>query len=245
MQGLENFTLKARYINNKSILYLNLKTVSMKTGKIIVGLQVIAVAMLLMSCGANVTLTSWKNPENKVQVSHVVVMPLFEKLEYMKPFEQSVDAYFERQGLKSIGSLDFLNPGIKYPIADIKRKCDSVGADGVLVFVYKGTDKSESYIPPTTYYTGGFGGYWGGGYWGGGYYGGYYGGAVSTGGYWTTTKVINIHASLYVHGSKDAVWTGDMTVTDPKYVDESATAIASYIYADWQKNGLLKASMKK
>jgi hypothetical protein len=219
----------------------------MKTEKLFLGLMVVVTAFILTSCGSPVTLTSWKNPDNKSLVSNIVVMPLFEKLEYMKPFEQSVDAYFEKQGLKCIGSLDFLNPSIKYPLDDIKRKCDSLGADGILVFQYKGTDKTESYIPPTTYATGGYGGYWGGGYWGGGYYGGgaYYGGVVSTGGYWTTTAVINLSASLYTQGSKDALWTGEITVTDPQYVDQSAVNIAQYIYADWQKYGLLKYAGKK
>ena len=114
----------------------------MKTGKIYLIFLAVVAAFMLNSCGSPVTLTSWKNPDNKSQVSKVVVMPLFDKLEYMKPFEQSVDASFEKQGLKAIGSLDFLNPSVKYPIDDIKRKCDSLGADGILLFVYKGTDKS-------------------------------------------------------------------------------------------------------
>ena len=141
---------------------------------------------------------------------------------------------------------------IKYPVSDIKKKCDSLGADAILVFVYKGTDKSENYIPPTTYTTGGFGGYWGGGYWGGGYWGGGYGGGfyggasfdagstVTTGGYWTTTSVVNLKASLYTKASKDALWTSEITVTDPNYVDQSATNIAQAIYADWKKYNLLK-----
>jgi hypothetical protein len=199
-------------------------------------------AFVLASCGSSVTMTSWKNPANTTQISKVVIMPLFEKLEYMKPFEQSMNAYFSTKGLKSLGSLEFLNPSIKYPIDDIKRKCDSLGADAILVFIYKGTDKTESYVPQTTYYSGGYGGYWGGGYWGGGYYGGYYGGgAVSTGGYWTTTSVVNLTANLYVKGSKDPLWTSEIQVTDPTYVDQSATTIAGYIYGDWQKNNVLKS----
>jgi len=195
-----------------------------------------------MKCSP-VTLTSWKNPADNSQISRVVVMPLFDKLEYMKPFEQTMDAYFNSQGLKAIGSLDFLNPNVKYPIDDIKRKCDSLGADAILLFKYTGTDKTENYIPPTTYVTGGFGGYWGGGYWGGGYYGGYYGGGVvSTGGYWTTTSVVNLKASLFTHASKDPLWTGEITITDPNYVDQAASSIAQSIYADWKKNNLLKST---
>ena len=202
-----------------------------------------AVAFMITSCQAPVSLTTWKNPDVKGQISKVVVMPLFEKLEYMKPFENTMTAYFEKKGLKAIGSLDFLNPNIKYPINDIKHRCDSLGADAILLFMYKGTDKTENYIPPTTYYTGGYGGYggyWGGGYWGGGYYGGYYGGTVSTGGYWTVTHVINLSAKLYVKGSKDPLWTGEVSVTDPDYVDVAANSIAQQIYADWQKQNILK-----
>ncbi|MCX6267794.1 MAG: hypothetical protein NTW16_10615 [Bacteroidetes bacterium] len=223
----------------------------MKQTKIYFSLLAVVAAFVITSCGSPVTLTSWKNPADNSKISKVVIMPLFDKLEYVKPFEQSMDAYFTAQGMKVLGSLDILNPDIKYPLADIKKKCDSLGADAILVFVYKGTDKTESYVPPTTYTTGGFGGYWGGGYWGGGswggYGGGYYGGAgfddvntVTTGGYWTTTSVVNLKASLYTKSLNDAVWTGDITITDPNYVDQSATTIAKDIYADWQKYNLLK-----
>lgn len=219
----------------------------METRKIYFALLAVIAAFVLTSCGSSVTLTSWKNPANNTQISKVVVMPLFEKLEYMKPFEQSMCSYFQTKGLKSLGSLDFLNPNIKYPIDDIKKKCDSLGADAILVFIYKGTDKTDNYVPPTTYYTGGYGGYWGGGYWGGGYYGGYYGGGmygggvVSTGGYWATTSIVNLTANLYVKGSKDPLWTSQIQVTDPNYVDQAAVTIAGYIYGDWQKNNMLKS----
>jgi len=207
----------------------------------------VAMIFAVTSCQAPVTLTTWKNPDIKSQVANVVIMPLFEKLEYLKPFEQAMAASFSKKGLKAIGSLDFLNPNIQYPIDEIKRRCDSIGADAILLFMYQGTDKSESYIPPTTYYTGGYGGYggyWGGGYWGGGYWGGY-GGVVTTGGYWTTTSVINLSSKLYVKGSKDPLWTGEISVTDPEYVDQVASTIGNQIYADWQKQGILKYPQTK
>ena len=201
--------------------------------------------VFISSCSAPVTMTGWKNPNDNSKISKIVVLPLFDKLEYMQPFEQSMNAYFATKGLKSIGSLEFLNPTIKYPIAEIKRKCDSLGADAILVIVYKGTDKTENYVPGTTYIAGGFGGYWGGGYWGGGYYGNpYFGGVVSTSGYWTTTRVINLKASVYTHVSKEALWTAQIQVTDPKYVDEAAAKIARYIYGDWKNNNLLKSQGK-
>jgi len=187
---------------------------------------------VLSSCQSPVTLTSWKNPNDNSQISKVVIMTTFGKLEYSKPFEQSMAAYFNSQGLKAIESISFLNPTVKYADADIQRKIDSIGADAVLIFNYKGTDKSASYIPPTYY--GGWGGFYGG-------FGGYYGGGVATGGYWTTTSVVNLTAYLYnIKKSDGAIWTADISVTDPNYVDQSANTIAQNIYADWQKNNLLK-----
>ena len=212
-------------------------------------LIVILLAVIIVSCGVSTTLESWKSPEFKTGLSKVAVMPLFSKLEYLKPFEQAMCEYFNSKGLKSIGSLDFLNPSIKYPISDIKRKCDSLGVDAILVFDYQGVDKTDNYVPETTTGTGSFGGYWGGGYWGGGYYGGYsgapYNGSIVTsGGYWTTTAVVRLKANLYTHGSKTAVWTGEISVTDPQYVDLSSTAIAKKVYSDWTSQGLVKKAAK-
>lgn len=198
------------------------------------GLVVALAAAILLSCSAPVTLTSWKDPKNTAQISKVVVIPLFERLDYIKPFELAMVTYFNNQGLKSLGSLDFLNPSVKYNVADVKKKVDSLGADAVLIFKYTGTDKSANYVP-ATYYGGFGGGYWGYGYWGGG---------VATGGYWTTTSVVNLKALLYaVTNAQGAIWTGDVTVTDPNYVDQAATSIAQSIYADWVKNNLLKNPM--
>jgi len=203
----------------------------MKTRKLSSGLLVIVAGLFLTSCGTQINLTSWKNPQDNSQISKVVVMPLFDKLEYMKPFEQAMVAYFNSQGLKAIGSLDFLNPSVKYTTDAIQKKVDSLGADAVVIFKYTGTDKSASYVPATYY--GGFGGYWG--------YGGYLGDGMATGGYWTTTSTVNLKALLYTSkNTQGALWTADVSVTDANYVDQASTVIAQKIYADWQKNNLFK-----
>jgi hypothetical protein len=204
------------------------------------GLAVVIIAVVFTSCGVTTTLESWKSPEFKTGISKVVVMPLFERVEYSRPFEQAMCSYFNSRGLKSIGSLEFLNPGVKYPISEIKQKCDSLGADAILVFDYQGVDKEEQYVPETTTITTGFGGYWGRGYYGG--YSVYHGAVVTSGGYWTSTSIVKLKASLYTHGSKKAIWTGDITVTDPKYVDQASDAIAHRIYSDWKSQFILKES---
>jgi hypothetical protein len=212
----------------------------MKTQKSFSVLLLVIVAAVINSCAPSVTMTTWKNPADNTKLNKIAILPLFDKLEYTKPFEQYMCAYFNSKGIKSIGSLEFLNPNIKYPIADIKHKCDSLGADAILVFYYKGTDKTESYVPETTYVTGGYGGYWGGGYWGGYYGAPYYGGVTSTGGYWTTTSVVNLEACVYTRVSKkEGMWSATIQVTDPQYIDQISDNIAKDIYADWQKNNLV------
>jgi hypothetical protein len=63
---------------------------------------------------------------------------------------------------------------------------------------------------------------------------------MSTGGYWTSTSTVNLKANLYVKGSKDALWTSNISVTDPTYVDQVANTLGGYIYGDWKKDNILK-----
>ena len=206
----------------------------MKKSTLNFGIMAILGAAFLCSCASPITLTSWKNQKEDTKISKVVVIAMFNKLEYVKPFEQATSTFFKSQGLKCLESLDILNPTVKYTADQIRQKVDSIGADAVLVVKYKGTDKEATYVPATYY--GGFGGYWGGGF-----YGGYYGGVVASSGYWSTTSTINLSAYLYTSTIRDgAAWTGDITITDPKYVDQAATQIAQNIYTDWQKNNMLK-----
>lgn len=217
----------------------------MTRSKISIFVAFISAAILLHACQSMVTLTSWKNPNDATVINKVVIFPLFNKLEYTQPFEQSVINYFEAQGIKCLGSLDFLNPTVTYTTKEVVSKIDSLGYDGVLVFNYLGTDKSQSYVPPT--YEGGWGaGYWGGPYWGGGFYGdGYWDSGVVSGGYWVTTSTVNLKASLYVKDSHEAIWTGEITVTDPNYVDKAATIIAHDLYNNWVKDHIVVPLPKK
>ena len=208
------------------------------------GLLFTGAIFLLYNCTSPLKITTWKNPEVNTQVSKVVVMPLFEKLDYLKPFEQSVVSYFNSKGLKSLGSLEFLNPEKKYEINDIKKKCDSLGADAILIFVYEGADKTESFVAPTAYYSGyygGYGGYWAGGYWGGGYYGA----VATTGGYWETSSIFNLTAKLYVKGSKDPLWIGQISVTDPRNIDQAAYMVGGTVLADWKSEKLVRLWVEK
>jgi len=87
-----------------------------------------------------------------------------------------------------------------------RKKCDSLGANSILVFIYKGTDKQKPMsrkqiiIQGDTEVTGRR------------LLGRrllYAGAVATTGGYWTSTATINLTANLYVKGSKDPLWTSE------------------------------------
>ena len=202
------------------------------------------IAFLFTSCGSSVNMTSWTNPKEKEKIGNVVVWAMFDKLEYQKPFEQYSTAWLNNKGFKALESLNFLAPGKKYELTDLEKKFDSLGVDGILVVTYKGTDTQQTYVPPTTvaypdYYYNYYNYY----NWGYPVYG-YGANVVTTGGYWATSSVVNLHANLYANSNNDLIWTADIAVTDPQYIDEATGRIISQMYADWSQNGLLKMAVK-
>lgn len=204
----------------------------MKTRIIPAVLLAMAAIFFMFSCGTPVSLTSWKNPQSDQKVSRVVVMALFGRLDFSKPTEHAVVSYFNGHGLKAIQSLDFLNPTVKYNEEQLRQKIDSAGADGILIFTYKGTDEKQNYVPSGYY--GYYGGPWGYGWWGPPAY---------SSGYWTTTRLVSVKASLYTAKNPEgAIWTADITVTNPDYVDEAATAIAVKIFEDLGRNQLISVT---
>jgi hypothetical protein len=202
--------------------------------------SLVFIAFLFLTSCSPVTLTSWKNPKVDEQVGKIMVWGMFNKLEYEKPFEDAMSNYFTSKGLKAIPALSILNPNVKYEYTDMERIVDSIGADGILIFVYQGSDKEENYVPPTTtvypdYYYNYYGYYnW--------YYPNYAPGynVVSTGGYWTTTTIVNLQANLYGNRKDELIWTGQISITDPEYIDAAAVDIGKNIFQDLSKNGILK-----
>ena len=205
------------------------------------GLLVVLVAFFFTSCNT-ITLTSWTNPKEHQKIGNVVVWAMFDKLEYQKPFEQYATNYFVSKGFKAEESLNFIPPGQKLGLQELEKKFDSLGIDGILVITYKGTDKSENYIPPTTtvypdfYYN-----YYNYYNWGYPMYG-MGSNVVTTGGYWVSSSVVNLHANLYSNANNGLIWTAEISINDPQYIDQVSYQIAAQMYADWVKNGLLKTT---
>jgi len=203
------------------------------------GIAMTGLAFLLSGCSP-VTLTSWKNPKVNEQISKVVVWGMFNKLEYEKPFEDAMVAYFNAKGLKAIPALSFLNPTVKYEYQDIERMIDSIGADGILIFAYKGTDQEKDYVPvSTSIYPDYYYNYYGYYNWYYPYYGPSYN-VVTTGGYWTTTTIVNLNANLYGNAKDELIWTAQVSITDPDYIDTASNEIAKSVFQDWQKTNVLK-----
>ncbi len=204
------------------------------------GSFLILFAVLLTSCSP-VVLNSYMNPKAaEKNVSHLLIWGMFDKLEYRQPFEQYFAQYFSQKGIKCIGSLSILRPDKKYDYKDLEKKFDSLGVDGILIFNYQNTDKDKSYVPQTTsmypdYYYNYYSYYsWGYPLYSPGY------SVVSTGGYWTTTTVVNLTANLYGNSKDDLLWSAQIAITDPQFIDEASVQIAKTVYADFANKQLIK-----
>ncbi|MCK9219251.1 MAG: hypothetical protein PHF97_03855 [Bacteroidales bacterium] len=206
-------------------------------------LLLILVTFFFTSCNP-VSMTTWTNPKETQKIGNVVVWAMFDKLEFQKPFEQYAVNYFSSKGFKSMESLSFIAPGTKYQLKDLEKKFDSLGIDGILVVTYKGTNNSQSYVPPTTsiypdYYYNYYNYYnWGYPMYGMG------ANVVTTGGYWVTSSTVNLRANLYDNADNSLIWTAEIAIDDPQYIDQISYQVAAQMYADWQKNGLLKGVTK-
>ena len=203
-----------------------------------IGILTIIIAFLLSSC-TPVTLTSWVNPKESQKVSRIVVWAMFEKIEYAQPFEQTAVDFLNARGLKSTQALKILDFHKKYELPELEKYFKDAGADGVFLISYEGTEKSDNYVPPsTTYYPDYYYNYYSYYSWG---YPMYYSRMTvqTTGGYWVTTKVIKLRANLYSVANKGLLWSADVSVEDPKYVDEATFQIMTQVYADWQKHKLI------
>jgi hypothetical protein len=185
-----------------------------------------ATGMLALSSCTTVNLTSWKDPGSNAQINKLVVMALFDKLEYAKPFEETTASYWTTKGLKCVKSLDFMAPGQQFTSEELKEKVAQQGADAIVIFTPKSADKSVNYTPPT--YTG--------------YYRGWYGGLYSVSpGYYSESTTYHVQANLYTISDDKLIWTGDLSTTDPGSIEMAASKMAQGIYNDWIKNKIVSS----
>jgi len=54
--------------------------------------------------------------------------------------------------------------------------------------------------------------------------------------------VVNLHANLYSNSNNGLIWTAEISIDDPQYIDQVSYQVAAQMYADWAKNGLLKTT---
>jgi len=214
----------------------------MKKTSLFFSFMSIGITLFLTACSP-VTMTSWTNPQdNQIKIKTIVVWAMFEKLQYEQPFEDAIVSYLKGKGIKAIPALSILTPGVKYELPVLEKKFDSIGATSALIIAYKGTDKTQTYVPPTT--TTVYGAY-------PGYYGNYYGfynyaypvwgaNTVTTGGYWETSTTVSLVANLYGTSKETLIWTGDITYANPSSVSGAGFDVAKSIYTSWSNANFVK-----
>jgi hypothetical protein len=108
----------------------------MKKSILFSGILLILVAFLVSSCGTEVTLTSWKKPNDTSKINKLVIIGLFAKLDYITSFENVMAGFLSSKGITCVESINIMDPSEKYTSEQIKSKVDEAGADAVLIVEY-------------------------------------------------------------------------------------------------------------
>jgi len=206
-------------------------------------LVVIITVMLLPSCGPSFQVTgTWINKE-KLGHGHynsVFVIAMTPDIEARQAFENAVEEYVAREGVKVVKSLDIYGPiSSKAALPSheafmakvIEKECKSI-------FIVTLVDsKSETrYVPGTTSYTpyptygyyGSFGGYYGYNY-----------GAIYEPGYYTTDQTYFLQGNLYDSSTEEILFSIQSKATNPPELVKSSKDYAATLVNELRKQGLI------
>jgi len=172
----------------------------MKKPNYLLSLLIIAVALLLSSCGAQVkTLATWLNKENLSPEPYksIFIMVLTEDMHAKTILEHDLAVAAKARGLKVYTSIDAFGPIGLSEVKNIKdilaNKLKTLDCETVFFLALKDKQSETRYVPGTTYSPYSNYGYYGtyGGYYGYGYNAGYY-----TPGYYSTDKTYFLESNL-------------------------------------------------
>ena len=181
-----------------------------------------------------VSITSYINPNVFGQVSKVIIIPLFAKLEDVKPFEDALCSFFAKKGLQSIGSLSLLSTSESYSTNVITSKFNESGVDAVMILkvssISAGSTQSKISLPSNAYsLTEGYGSFWD------------WGGNVNKSGQWLNNQSVYLSAYLYLlKESGKLQWFAEIKIDNPQTAEQSAVVIAKKMYKDLKENALIK-----
>jgi hypothetical protein len=193
---------------------------------------VVALVLFIYSCSPVILNSYIPQGVKPAPLKKILVWAMYKNPAQERIFENSFAQFLQSRGVKCMTAMAILDPSKKYEMTSLEKKFDSLGIDGICIISYLGTQKQANYVPPQTevypdYY---------------GYYSWYYPmgyEVVTTGGYWTTTTFVNLAGKLYTNSDNKLVWTSQITIQDPNYIDDGARDIAAKVFTDWVNDGFI------
>jgi hypothetical protein len=201
----------------------------------------LALLIALSSCGTQTALeTSWRIPHQSITpMTKLAVIGVLKSHQQSTGFESAVAATFNEHGVEAVPGFSFLKGEKNLDKAEMEQRVATTGADGVLIFKVIAIDRSQQYVPPTTFITpGGFAADW----WNDLYWGYWYPAVqvVSTPGYWETYRNFRVESALYRTSDNKLVWTGISETYDPSSQVDLGASLSKVVLEALEKDGLVR-----
>jgi hypothetical protein len=222
---------------------------------LVVACALVAILGLSSCATQSVIETSWKVPVYTGKAfSKLALIAVMKSPDESKAFEMAAVEKFTQEGIQAVPGFSFMNNDTSLSQPELEKRVQTIGADGVLIFKLIAVDKTNTYIPPTTYVSGGgmYDGWWEDRYWG--YYTpypfsywGYWYPAVQvirTPGYWVTNADYQIESALYRTADSKLVWTAMSGTYDPKGEPDLGSSLSIAVVKRLQKDGLVPVPAK-
>lgn len=207
----------------------------MKNQHLILNILMAMVVSLMISCSPSTKIVgSWKSPEigNK-QYHDLFILALTDNFINRKTFEEDFSAILTDKGIKSLPSVNVLQPGMKMEnikADQIAEAIEKEGADGVITMGVIDQTSETRYVPGSAYPVGGYGFR--------GYYG-YYGGMAYSPGYYTTDKSYFIEIKLFDVKSEKMIWSAQSEITNPGNLESTAMTFSRVVIERMMEDGVL------
>jgi hypothetical protein len=207
----------------------------MKTTLRIVTALSISILILLASCAPNTKIIgSWKSPGvGDKKYSDLFVMGISDNFIGRKTFEEDFQQILKEKGIKSIISVNVLNPNTRMnqiPTDEIVAAIQKEKADGVLTMTVIDQTSETRYVQGSAYPVGGYGFR--------GYYGMYAPMAYSPG-YYATDKSYFIEIKLFDVNSNELVWSAQSETVNPSNLESAAMTFSRVVVGRMIKDGVI------
>ena len=220
-----------------------------RPGRLLLALPLVAA---LAACAPQTRMmTNWMLPGGAGEdFTKLAVIGIMHNAKESTAFETGMAEQFDKHGVQAVPGFSFMEGAKDLTKAEMEKRVAGTGADAVLIFKVIAVDKSQHYVPPTTYVTPidyPDDDWWSDDYWG--YYNPYpydYWGywypaeqVITTPAYWETSKTFVVQSSLYRTSDHKLVWTATSDTYNPTDPVQLADSLGKVVYKKLMKAGLV------